>query len=96
LNDNAARATKIVWRNWYDLIDVQEAVNLLDDKDVRDLFTQAPPSTTTIQMITSTYIENDSLIKQIEQSLNWECAKKSRKYKSYLNGIKDKLKVKNL
>lgn len=44
-NEKLAQSQKMVWSNWFDLQDVQEAVNNLKDKSMQRKFTEEAPST---------------------------------------------------
>lgn len=96
-DDNSlAQAQKMTWDNWFELQEVQEVVNDLKDKSMQRRFTQDPPTTTIMNDITNEYLQYSSMLKQIDQTLNWECTKQIPEFKQYLYGIREKMIVKML
>jgi hypothetical protein len=80
-----AAQKKMVWRNWYDLEDVAKIVNAHNNATLTDEFTRKAPSTIIINMITNEVNQYDLVLKQIEQTKKWDCAKNNQTFVGLLN-----------
>jgi hypothetical protein len=91
-----AAAQTMVQRKWYDIEEVAAKVNSKKNATLIELFNKESPSTSTIQMISSAYLENHSFLKQINQALEWDCTKGNSAFRTYLYKLKDQLTSRNL
>lgn len=56
-NPELAAGLRMVWRNWYDIADVQNIVNTAANVTVIDYMTAPPPPTTIYEEMTKAYSE---------------------------------------
>ena len=58
-------AQTMVQRKWYDVEEVAVKINAKKNATLIELFNKDTPKTSTIQMISNAYLENNSFLKQI-------------------------------
>lgn len=90
-NPELAAGLRMVWRNWYDIAEVQNIVNLKGNVTIIGYMTASPPPTTIYEEMTKAYTQYQQIMRSVEQTLRWDCAQSNATYRSLLNDLHDQL-----
>lgn len=90
-DESTAAGIRMVWRNWFDLDQVQTIITTTKNVTLLERFTQAPPPTSVFQLMTQAYSEYNQIRETLTQTLQWSCAKKNAAYKKQLEDMRDQL-----